>query len=297
MTEAKSLGNGFRIQILSLLTAGLLPAAAWAAEPKVIPLYPGAAPGSESANYEESLKEVDGPKDGDPRKMHFLYNVTRPSLTVFPADPAKACGTAVIVCPGGGFNFLNFDCEGTEVAHGLNALGVTAFVLKYRLNHTDAEGKAINGSRGDVVSMAQADGLQAMRVLRSRAGEFAIDPNRIGIMGFSAGGWVALAAAKEKNPAVRSNFLISIYAGSASDVEIPKGAGPLFQVVAADDGMSRSSLNLHSAWQKAGLSSELHIYATGGHGFSLIKKHMPVDTYLDRLRDWLDQMGYLKPAK
>lgn len=280
-----------------MLTVSLLSAAALAAEPDVIPLYSGDAPGSESWDYEETSKEVDGPPDGEPRKMHFVYNVTHPSLTVFPADPAKANGTAVIVCPGGGFNFLAFDYEGTEVACWFSSHGVTAFVLKYRLNHTDAEGKMIGTDRWAVGPMAQADGLQAMRVVRSRAKEWAVDANRIGIIGFSAGGWVALAVAKDKDPALRANFLMSIYSGSMNEVEVPEGAGPLFQAVAADDRLSSGSINLFTAWQKAGVSSELHIYATGGHGFSMVKKNMPVDTYMDRLKDWLDQMGFLKPAQ
>ncbi len=286
-----------RIQVLSLLAIGLFAATTRAGEFKVIPLYPGAAPGSEKVDYAEAPKVVDGPKDGDPRTLLFIYNVTRPTLTVFPADSAQACGTAVIVCPGGAFNFLAFEHEGTDVARWLNSLGVTAFVLKYRVNHTDAAGNRIASDRTNGAALGQADGLQAIRLVRLRAKEFGIDPNRIGVMGFSAGGWVGLAVAKAKDPAVRANFFVSIYSGPEAGADIPKGAGPLFQAVAADDGMSESCLALYSAWRKAGLPSELHVYATGGHGGSMIKKHMPIDTYTDRLKDWLDQMGFLKPTR
>jgi acetyl esterase/lipase len=266
-------------------------------KPSIIPLYTGDAPGSEGWNYAESLKEIDHPEGPEPRKVHFLYNVTHPTLTVYPADPAKANGTAVIVCPGGAFAFLALDYEGTEVARWFNDHGVTAVVLKYRVTHTDSEGNAITPDYWqDIIPLADADGLQAMRIIRERAKEWAIDPQRIGMIGFSAGGQVALAAATAPDAALRASFLVSIYSGAMRDVTVPKEAGPLFQAIAADDQYFAGCIPLFTAWQKAGIPSELHIYAAGGHGFSFIKRGMPVDTWPDRLKDWLGQMGYLQTA-
>jgi acetyl esterase/lipase len=283
---------------MRFLIGSLLAVAAFAAEPKVIPIWPGAAPGSETWTQQETEKEVDGPKGSEPRKLHFVYNVTKPTLTAFLPDPAAANGTAVIVCPGGGFSFLASDYEGTDVARWLNSFGVTAFVLKYRVVRTGDEGETSQMAerRKEVVPLAVADGVQAMRIVRSRAGEWGIQPNRIGIMGFSAGGSVASSVALERDAAARASFLVAVYAAAPEDVTPPEGAGPLFAVQAADDRFN-NTIRLFSAWNKATLPSEMHIYATGGHGFSMIRRNAPVDSWTDRLRDWLGNQGFLKPAR
>ena len=189
---------------MRFLTAVLLAAAAFAAEPKVIPLWPGAAPGSEDWTQKES--EAVGPQDD----LRRVSNITLPTLTVYLPSPASANGTAVIVCPGGGFRILAIDHEGHEVARWLNSLGIAAFVLKYRVMRTgdpDEKNPAVMAERRkSLVPLAVTDGQQAVRLVRSRAAEWGIAPNRIGIMGFSAGGYVTAAVALGQNADSRPDF-------------------------------------------------------------------------------------------
>jgi dienelactone hydrolase len=265
---------------------------------QVIPVWPGVAPGSEAWDYPEVHEQVDGPKRAIPRKMELIRNVSRPTLTVFLADPAKANGTAIIVCPGGGFAFLGFDYEGTDVARYLSSLGISAFVLKYRIARTlDPEEKAqLPDRRKAVVPMAIADGQRAIRDLRARAKDFNIQPDRIGIMGFSAGGAVASAVALDPDSAVRANFLVSVYGIAPKEITLPAGVGPLFAAQAADDSFD-NTIRLFTAWNDAKISAEAHIYSAGGHGFSMITQHVPVDTWMDRFADWLEFQAFLKPPK
>ena len=274
----------------------LTSAAAFAAEQQVISLWPGAAPGSESWTQQEQEK-INGAE-------RSVTNVTHPALTVFPADPKLANGTGVIVCPGGGFTQLVMNKEGDEIARWLNTLGITAFVLKYRLMRTGDGGEndpATRRERGVAVrSMAVADGEQAVRVVRGRAAEWSIAPDRIGIIGFSAGGYVTAGVAMTADASSRPNFAIPVYAGVPDQVTVPAGAPPLFLAHAADDDRVdpvRTSIRMYTAWQQAGVPAELHIYAKGGHGFGMRRPGQPVQGWTDRLREWLDQLGLLKPAK
>ncbi len=274
----------------------LLAAAAFAAEPKVIPLWPGAAPGSENSKYEETQITV---QDGTKR----ISNVTHPTLTAFLPDAATANGTAVIICPGGGFRWLSFDHEGAELARWLNSIGVTAFVLKYRVMRTGDEdekdpAKAAERKKA-VIPLAIADGQQAVRLVRAHASEWGIARDRIGLLGFSAGGYVAAGATVQHDAESRPNFATFLYPGTPDDITAPADAPPLFMVQADDDKTVpplEHSIHLYEAWKKAGISAELHIYSRGGHGFGMHKKGLPVDTWPDRFRDWLDLQGLLKPA-
>jgi acetyl esterase/lipase len=272
-----------------------LTVSAFAAEPKVIPLYPGAAPGSESWNYEE--KSTVGPQDTILR----IGNITHPTLTAYVPETATANGTAIIVCPGGGFRYLAFDHEGTEVATWLNSIGVTAFVLKYRVMRTgDADEKdpaKVAERRKEIIPMAIADGQQAVRLVRSLASEWNINPDRIVILGFSAGGYVAAGVALQHDARSRPNYVAPIYPGTPDDVTAPPDAPPMFIVQADDDKTVPPvdhSIRLYQSWKKAGVPAELHIYSRGGHGFGMRKHNLPVDTWTDRFRDWLDVQGLLK---
>jgi acetyl esterase/lipase len=276
----------------------LVAATAFAAEPKVIPLWPGAAPGSESWSYDE--KDTVGPQD----TFHRLSNITHPTLTVYQPDPALATGTAVIVCPGGGFRFLTMDNEGSDAARWLNSIGVTAFVLKYRVMRTgdsDASDPAkLAERRKTVIPMAIADGQQAIRLVRSHAAEWGVARDRIGILGFSAGGHVAAGVALEHDAESRPNFVVPIYPGVPDDVTAPADAPPLFLAHADDDKTVPpidNSIRLYQAWKKAGIPAELHIYSHGGHGFGMRKRSLPIDTWTDRFRDWLGEQGLLKPVQ
>jgi len=279
-------------------------------QPRVIPVWPKDAPVSEKWTQ----KEV---KFRSALLGEIVRNVTHPTLTAFLPERSKANGTAVIVCAGGGFSFLSED-EGAEVAKTLRAQGIAAFVLKHRLMDTGATeaefyksllqagllktiediGDSLKGREKPVLpedvhkfsALAIADGRQAIKVVRAHADEWAIKPQRIGIMGFSSGGVVAIGVATESDAASRPNSAGSLYGPVLGSVKVPKDAPPLFICCASDDPLvpSRDSIRLYSAWKAAGKSAELHIYAKASHG-------LPIDTWIDRFSDWLGQQGLLKP--
>jgi acetyl esterase/lipase len=267
-----------------------------------IVLWPGGAPGSEDWSHREVIYTDD---DGGER----VRNVVVPTLTPFLPQAPQANGTAVIVAPGGGFRFLSWDYEGTHVAQWLADRGVAAFVLKYRLVDTEPdhdafrtaltawamsllarpEGPAVQSSAdlGPIVSLAVADGEQAVRTVRGRAGELGIDPARIGLMGFSAGAFLTAGVAVTTDASARPDFVAPIYGGSV-DAEIPADAPPMFSVVAADDGLCvDTNLRLAEAWRQAGRPIDLHVFSRGGHGFGTKKIGLPVDGWLDLFHDWL----------
>lgn len=259
-----------------------------------IPLYPGTAPGSENWNYPERTA-------GTPEKPQ-AQNIVRPVLLYYPAEKANAVGTAMIVAPGGGFRTLMMSYEGVDVARRLNQMGVDAFVLKYRTIYVDPEAPPAAAGRGPATTgpqagqnlreMAGADGQQAVRLLRQSAGEFGVLANRIGIIGYSAGGGVVLSTVY--GPADgRPDFAAPIYAAGANSNPPPEGAPPLFIAVAADDQTVgyQGSIDLFGAWRKAGLPAELHAFQTGQHGFG--KKGGGADHYLDRVEEWLKLNGWL----
>jgi len=280
------------------LTGILLAAAAFAAEPREIPLYPGAAPGSENATYAE--QETIGQQD----HVRRIANVTHPVLLEYLPESAKATGTAWIVCPGGGFRYLAIDYEGTDLARWLNSNGVAAFVLKYRVMRTGNDGEKDPATMRDrlqtATAFALADGQQAVRVVRSRAAEWGIAPDRIGIIGFSAGGYVAAAVALHHDAASRPNFAAPIYPALPPDITVPADAPPLFLVHADDDATLSSvdnTVRLYTAWKKANIPAEMHIYLKAGHGFGMKKLGLPTDTWIDRFHDWLGLEGLLKPVR
>jgi acetyl esterase/lipase len=251
-----------------------------------IPLYPGVAPGSENWTWtERTITSNNG--------MPIAQNVVRPVLQYYPAPKDKAVGTAMIVAPGGGWRNLMMSYEGLDIAKRMNEIGIDAFILKYRLYHTP-EGKApAPGTPPDnpnARELASDDGKQAVRLVRQHAAEYGFKSDRIGMIGFSAGGGVILAAVS--GPAdSRPNFAAAIYAADAGKTSPPDGAPPLFIAVAADDQSVgyQGSIDLFSAWRKANVPVELHVFQTGRHGFG--KKGGGADHYLDRLEEWLKVNG------
>jgi acetyl esterase/lipase len=262
----------------------------------VIPLWPEGAPGCEDWDQVEE-------EHINPRGNRMCFNVTQPSLTAYPAD--KPNGAAVIIAPGGAWHFLMMDYEGSDVAEWLNARGISAFVLKYRLFRTGPEGekqvmeyithreKYAEETRA-LMAMTQADAQQAVRIVRSRAAEWGVDPQRIGFMGFSAGGGVTTQAALQTTPDCRPDFAAPIYAAVFEEVQAPPDAPPLFLACTASDEMaSRASLMLYSAWKAASRPVEMHIYAQGDHGFGMRRLGLPSDTWIERFADWLKGIGIL----
>jgi acetyl esterase/lipase len=259
-----------------------------------IQLYPGVAPGSENWTYPERAAGTTARPQAQ--------NIVRPVLLYYPAEKANAVGTAMIVAPGGGFRTLMMSYEGVDVAKRLNQMGVDAFVLKYRTTYVETNAPPAAAGRGpattgpqagqNVREMAGADGQQAVRLLRLHAAEFGVRPDRIGMIGYSAGGAVLLSTVY--GPADgRPDFAAPVYAAGANSNPPPQGAPPLFIAVAADDQTVgfQGSIDLFGAWRKAGLPAELHVFQTGQHGFG--KKGGGADHYLDRLEEWLKLNGWL----
>jgi acetyl esterase/lipase len=270
---------------------------------RVIPLYSGPAPGSESSPYKE--REYFS-KDW---QTQIVVDVTRPTLTAYLPATDKATGTAVVICPGGGFYALSITSEGADVAKWLASRGVAAFVLKYRLvksgDNAAAElGAAINtpgvfeAKTRDVIPLAVADGRNAVAYVRAHAAEFGVSPDRVGLMGFSAGGAIVAAVAFKYDKDSRPAFLAPIYAYTAAvpPSAVPSDAPPMFVVAATDDdlGLAPQSVDLYSKWAAAKKPAELHMYSKGGHGFGMRVQHTPSDTWIERFDDWLGVQGLLK---
>jgi acetyl esterase/lipase len=298
----------------------------------MIPIWPGTAPGSEQWKYSEVQSTVEYPPKSGKTVVLEYRNVVTPALQVFEPTVGKGNGTAVIVCPGGGYEGLEWISEGTLVAQWLAKRGVTAFVLKYRLRHTpeerqafekeiterqgkwDAKVASLKGQSrvalfdefqtqfyGDSVrGPAIADGRQAVRFVRSHAAQWNIRADRIGIMGFSAGAGVTMAVAMEQNPEARANFAVSVYGFIPEKGPPPGHAPPLYIVAAQDDpGVPvEESIDMFSRWRAANIPVEMHIYATGGHGFGFgnPERNLPVDHWLEPFEHWL-RSTILKPGK
>lgn len=281
----------------------------------VIPLRPenGASAEEDLHSEQESLlplpSEVPQTILPLPFGIKIVRNVTQPGLLAYLPESSIATGTAVIVCPGGAFNFLSIESEGEEVARWLCARGIAAFVLKYRVASTAARNEdlilqlqerftnltSLVELMEQIEPLAIADGLQAIKVIRRRSAEWGVAPERIGILGFSSGGVVALGAATQYDKESRPSFAALIYlAPSAMGIVVPTEAPPLFVLAASDDLIAAgTSLSLSSAWREAGHPVELHLYAQGGHGFAMKEQGLPSDHWKDRFGDWLQARGLL----
>ncbi|HWQ13050.1 MAG TPA: alpha/beta hydrolase [Roseiflexaceae bacterium] len=269
--------------------------------PTVVPIWPGQAPGSE--DWPQQEQETDAPP---PLGIRVVRNVVHPTLTVYLPDPAIASGAAAVVCPGGAFHFLAIDHEGDAVARWLTVRGIAACVLRYRLLPTDpddamfmrrlhqtmADRTRMQALIAELAPLAIADGRQAVRVVRQHAAAWSLAPDRVGILGFSAGGVVTVGAALHGDADSRPSFAAPIYSAPWEIGAVPPDAPPLFIAVASDDPFATSaSVPLYLAWQAAGRPAELHIYAAGGHGFGMRRQGLPSDAWIDRFGEWLQ--GYL----
>jgi acetyl esterase/lipase len=276
------------------LFALLLPSLALAQpQPQVIPLWAKGAPGFENRRSEPEFA-----------KDYWVRNINNPSLTVFLPPPGKANGCAVVVAPGGGFRELVFNAEGKQAADFLNGLGVTVFVLKYRLP------KEINSPY--TPANVREDAYRAMRLVRSRASEFHIDPKRLGMLGFSAGGAVVMMVAFEPGDGDsqamdptdrlngRPNFQRMVYPGGEAPKKIPSDSPPAFLVCANDDeyGCDKVTMDLLQTFRAAKVPVEAHLLARGKHAFNMGNSSSlrSVRGWPQRMADWLEDSGYLQRA-
>jgi acetyl esterase/lipase len=274
------------------------------AQQKVIPLYNGPASGSENWTWNEAES------DNNAFKAKVVYNVSKPTLTVFQPD-APATGAAVIICPGGGFYILSINSEGYDVANWLTKKGITCFVLKYRLGHslTDDPAGVLSAKMGkpgfadsvkSIIPLAIADGKAAIAYVRQHAAEYNIRPDKIGIIGFSAGGTVTASAAFNYTAENRPDFVAPIYAYMPPQLisAVASDAPPMFIAAASDDNLNLAphSVDLYNKWLNAKKTVELHMYVTGGHAFGMRRQNIPTDTWIDRFGDWLNVEGFIKGA-
>ena len=275
------------------------------ADTLVLDVWPGKAPGE----TKELIAEGDLTKSEDRliagRRIIKLGNVSTPQIAIYRPAPQKDTGAAVVICPGGGHHILAYDLEGTEVAEWLNSIGVTGIVLKYRVPFRNPEKRWL---------AAVQDAQRAMSLVRSKAAEWKLDPLRLGICGFSAGGETAALTcllAERQYPASddvdkvawNPNFAILVYPGGLVDtgdsklreyVAVRKDSPPMFFVHAFDDRASvQNSLLLASELKKVGGSVELHVFATGGHGYGLRSTDEAVTRWPIRAGEWMRERGFL----
>lgn len=245
----------------------------------------------------------------------FARNVTIATLTPFLPDPAKATGTAVVVTPGGGFRTLSMENEGWDVARALADRGVAAFVLKYRLNPTPEDMGAFEKSMAAMFSGAAgprprmrpedaipglapqiADSRAAFALIRKRSAEWHVNPDRIGMVGFSAGAMLTLATALAGQDA-KPAFIAPIY-GPLEAVTVPADAPPMFVALAADDPFfAGKGFGLIESWAAAKRPVEFHLYEQGGHGFGMYPKETTSTGWFDAFVKWMGMHGMLTPAK
>ena len=253
--------------------------------PQVIPLWPKGAPGFEKLRDQPEVA-----------KDYYVKNVNNPSLTVFLPPKNLANGTAIIVCPGGGFRLLVYTSEGLEPAKFLNSLGITVFVLKYRLPREE-------NSPYNLDVQPKEDGMRAMRLVKSRAKEFGIDENRIGMMGFSAGGEVvdavtfnntggnAAAADPVDRIDAKPNFIVQIYPGPLFIPDTISPNSPTAFLAAADDDAccSVTIIKLMELYRAAKVPVEMHLFAQGDHAFNMGQrsKYTAVNNWPKLLGYWL----------
>lgn len=270
---------------------------------KVIQLYQGKPKGSENWTWSEQTSSK------NMFNSEVVYNVAQPTITAYLPQPQNANGTAIIVAPGGAFHTLSINSEGVDVAKWLNSKGVAAFVLKYRVarSFTDDPVRELMGKMGDfkkldeenapIIPLATADGQAAVKYVREHAKEMNINPERIGFMGFSAGGTLTMSVVYTATDDSRPNFVAPIYAyeNAILGSEVPKAKTPIFVAVAADDqlGFMPHSINIFKKWFDAKQPAELHIYEKGGHGFGMRKQGIPTDTWYERFGEWLKLQGLL----
>jgi len=251
----------------------------------------------------------------------MLRNVSEPTLTVFAPETGKSNGVGVVVCPGGGWRILAWEHEGVDLAHWLAERGYTAFLLKYRVMATPDDpavfeasipgsNKQLNAPRPasqsprslmgvirdetmlKAIDVAAMDGRRAVAIVRERAKDWGVDPAKVGMIGFSAGAFLAADVAMDpQGPPLA--FVAPIYGGETRGKPVPADAPPLFTCIAGDDRyLFKVVEGLYADWSNADRPAEIHIFTRGGHGFGMVRQGIPADRWIDLFGDWLKDIGF-----
>jgi len=291
------------------MLGALVTTSSLAADPIVVDVWPGKTPGDVGIAGEEKSLTYESALIGAPTRL--ITNVTRPTLTVYKADKEKNTGTAMIICPGGGYHNLFWELEGEEVAAWLNTHGMTGIILKYRCPRRPGDVK------GEPPLGPLLDAQRAVSLVRSRAADWGIDPKRIGMVGFSAGGHLALATAtnfEKRNydpldavdeTSCRPDFAVLCYSGylkakdkneTAPGIRVPAGTPPIFLAHSTDDSISDAehSVFMYLALKRAGIPAELHVYATGEHDFGVRQNEKLPSSWTNLCLKWLRSQELLK---
>ena len=293
------------MRLLAILLFAPVPALS--ADATVLKLWPDKPPGFQvEGGPERDTSRPDSNKIAG-RAVIRLGDVSTPELHVYSPPAERRNGTTVVICPGGGFHILAWDLEGTEVAEWLNSIGVTAAVLKYRAPTAKHDPNWLPPTQ---------DAQRAVRVVRANASQWGVDPTKLGLLGFSAGGRTAAMAAAhageqlydsvdaaDEQPA-RPDFVVLVYPGYLADddgslrddLPITKDSPPAFLVHAYDDRVTpKSSVAYFLALKDAGVPAELHVYESGGHGYGLRPTDRPVTSWAKRCEEWMRARGLLGP--
>ena len=301
---------------LSLLTYFCLACPLFAADPPlVVEIWPGEVPNEIGGIGAEKFRMSPG---GDKKRVEvteptrLITNVTRPALTIYRPAKEKDTKTAILICPGGGYWDLYWELEGEEVAAWLNSLGITGIILKYRVPRRSDEPKSQPARR------PLQDAQRALSLVRSKSSQWGIHPQRIGIVGFSAGGHLAIATAtgfdqRTYEPlddvdkvSCRPDFAIGVYSGFlkskekdeiAPGLKIPAKTPPVFLAHGGEDTVSspKHSVYMYLALEQAGVPAELHVYASTAHDFGVRKNDRPYSAWTDSCAKWLEDQGLLDP--
>jgi acetyl esterase/lipase len=287
----------------------------WADEPLVVDVWPGMAPEENGGIGEEMVRmspKLDHKQVEVTEQTRLITNVTKPTLTIYRPPKDIDTGTAVLICPGGGYWDLYWQLEGEEVAAWLNSIGATGIILKYRVPRRPDEPK------GEPARRPLQDAQRAVSLVRSKAEDWGINPQQIGIVGFSAGGHLAIATAtsfehRTYEPvddvdkiSCRPDFAIGVYSGYlkakdkdqiAPGLHIPAGTPPIFLAHGGADIISppEHSVLMYLALKKAGVPAELHVYATAAHDFGVRPSENPCSTWTQACATWLRHQGFLEP--
>jgi acetyl esterase/lipase len=304
-----------RIACAILLLIGVVaPRTTAADDPIVINLWPDKTPGDVGISGEETSRMYESAIIAGPTKL--ITNVTKPTLTIYRPAKEKNTGTALLICPGGGYHNLFWELEGEEVAAWLNSIGATGIILKYRVPRRPGD------VRGEPPLGPLLDAQRAVSLVRSRAAEWGIDPKRIGMVGFSAGGHLALATATSfekrmyepidavEEVSCRPDFAVLCYSGYlktrgkdelSPGIRIPANTPPIFLAHASDDNegyggsVPENSAIMYMALKRAGIPAELHIYATGDHDFGVRQNEKLPSSWTHLCVKWLRSLGLYEP--